>query len=241
MQMTATRAFGRWLLAAALLAPLAALGQGTVQYLSGTLSVQRPDGTVGTLSEKSQVREGDVLATERDTYAQVRFTDGGQVTLRPNTQVKIEGYRYSEDQPQRDNFIMGLLKGGLRSVTGLISKRGNRDSYKITTATATIGVRGTDFAAIQVPDPGPGQASQPDSPPPGVYVTVADGTVVFRSGGIDQLVTPGQTAFSSSSNLPPQLVPPPPNLPKITPPPSFGRAFSATTLNAGASLECIIQ
>jgi hypothetical protein len=238
--MTATRAPGRWLLAAALLAPLAALGQGTVQYLSGTLSVQRPDGSVGILSEKSQVREGDVLATERDTYAQVRFTDGGQVTLRPNTQVKVEGYRYNEAQPGGDNFVMGLLKGGLRAVTGLIGKRGNRDAYKMTTATATIGIRGTDFAAIQVPEPG-GQAAPPGSPPPGVYVTVADGTVVFRSGNIEQLVTPGQTAFSSSSNLPPRLVPPPPNLPKVSPPPSFGRAFSATTVNAGASLECIIQ
>jgi hypothetical protein len=241
MQMTATRALGGWLLAAALLAPLSALGQGTVQYLSGTLSVQRPDGSAGTLSEKSQVHEGDVLATERDTYAQVRFTDGGQVTLRPNTQVKVEGYRYTEGQPGGDSFVMGLLKGGLRAVTGLIGKRGNRDAYKLTTATATIGVRGTDFAAIQVPDPGPGQAPPPDSPPPGVYVTVTDGTVVFRSGNIEQLVTPGQTAFSSSSNLPPSLVPPPPNLPKVSPPPSFGRAFSATTVNAGASLECIIQ
>jgi len=235
--MTATRMPGCWLLAAALLAPLAAFGQGTVQYLSGTLSVQRPDGSVGALSEKSQVREGDVLATERDTYAQVRFTDGGQVTLRPNTQVKVEGYRYTEGQPARDNFVLGLLKGGLRAVTGLIGKRGNRDAYKMTTATATIGIRGTDFAAIQVP----GTGAPPDSPPPGVYVTVADGTVVFRSGGIDQLVSPGQTAFSSSSNLPPQLIPPPPNLPKVNPPPSFGRAFGATTVNAGAALECIIQ
>ena len=139
----------RTLLAAALLAPLAAFGQGTVQHLSGTLSVQRPDGSVRLLSERSQVGPGDVVSTERDSYAQVRFTDGGQVTLRPNTQVKIEGYSYTEGEPQGDNFAMSLFKGGLRAVTGLIGKRGNRDAYRMQTATATIGIRGTTFNAIE--------------------------------------------------------------------------------------------
>ena len=94
MQVTATSWPGRMLVAALFFAPLHAFAQGTVQHLSGTLSVQRPDGTVGVLSENSTVRQGDVLSTQRESYAQVRFTDGGQVTLRPNTQVKIESYSY---------------------------------------------------------------------------------------------------------------------------------------------------
>ena len=100
MQMTAKRITGRALAAAALLAPLLAFGQGTVQHLSGTLSVQRSDGAVRLLAERSEVFVGDVISTERDSYAQLRFTDGGQVTLRPNTQVKIEGYSYDERRPQ---------------------------------------------------------------------------------------------------------------------------------------------
>ncbi len=217
---------------AVLLAPVLALAEGTVQHLSGTLSVQRPDSTVRLLSEKSQVREGDVITTERDSYAQVRFTDGGQVTLRPNTQVRLQGYQFNEAQPQRDNFALALLKGGLRSVTGLIGKRANRDAYRMVTTTATVGIRGTTFTAIDVP---------PDSDlPAGVYVTVADGTVAVLSGGIEQLVGAGQTAFSSSSNLPPQLIPPPPNLPTVTPPAAFGQTKS-TTINAGAATDCIIQ
>jgi hypothetical protein len=215
----------RLLAAALLLAPLAALAEGVVQNLAGTLSVHRPDGTVRLLSEKSVVNEGDTLTTEKETYAQIRFTDGGQVTLRPNTQVKLESYRYSAAEPEKDSFVFSLLKGGLRSVTGLIGKRVNRDAYRLRTSTSTIGIRGTDYAAVEVP---PGTPA-----PPGVYVTVADGQVAVLSGGVEQLVGAGQTGYSSSSNLPPQLVPPPPSLPKVAPPPSFAAAVAPVIAISG--------
>src|SRR3979409_2782618 len=158
MQVSAPRLFARALRAAALLAPLLAFAQATVQYLSGTLSVQRPDGSVRALAERSEVFVGDVISTERDSYAQLRFTDGGQVTLRPSTQVKIEAYGYDEGRPDRDNFAMQLFKGGLRSLTGLIGKRTtNRNAYRMVTSTATIGIRGTDYSAIDIPAPPPGQ------------------------------------------------------------------------------------
>jgi len=240
MQVT-TLFLRRALAAAVLFAPALAFAQGVVQHLSGTLAVQRTDGTVGMLSEKSTVRQGDVLSTQRDSYALVRFSDGGQVTLRPETQVKIERYSYDEARPSGDGFIMQLFKGGLRSLTGLIGKRGNRDAYRMVTSTATIGIRGTDYSAIDIPLPPPGQSPPPGSPPPGVYVSVVDGQVSFTSGGTEQLVGVGQTAFSSNSLLPPQLVPPPPNLPQVNPPPSFGQTLRPTTINAGANLECVIQ
>jgi FecR-like protein len=232
----------RTLAAAALLAPLLAFAQGTVQYLSGTLSAQRPDGTVRVLAEKSSVAVGEVITTQRDSYAQLRFSDGGQVTLRPETQVRIESYAYEEGRPDRDSFAMQLFKGGLRSLTGLIGKRSNnRNAYRMVTSTATIGIRGTDYTAIQIAAPPPGQTPPPSSLPPGVYVTVADGTIAFISGGVEQLVGVGQAAFSGNLNLPPRLIPPPPNLPQVNPPPGFGQALKPTSINAGSSMECIVQ
>lgn len=221
-------------LVAALLAPLLAWSQGSVQHLSGTLHVQRPDGSVRLLSEKSQVLQGDVVSTERDSYAQIKLTDGGQITLRPNTQIRIEGYEFSQNEPQKDSFVFALLKGGMRAVTGLVGKRGNRDAYKLRTATATVGIRGTDFNAIEVPE---GQGGS--SPAPGVYVVVADGEVVLTSGGQELLAAAGQTAFSSSANLPPVIVPPPPNLPTIKPPQSFGSA-NPTSISGGQENSCAI-
>ena len=221
-------------LAAALLAPLLAFAQGQVQHLSGTLYVQRPDGSIRLLSEKSQVLVGDVVSTERDTYAQLNMTDGGRITLRPNTQMRIEGYQFSEQEPQKDNFVFSLLKGGLRAVTGLIGKRVNRDAYKLRTATATVGIRGTDFNAIEVPPGGPSSAA-----PAGVYVVVSDGMVVVTSGGLDLLAGAGQTAYSSSADLPAIIIPPPPNLPDINPPASFG-AENPTAINGGEGSSCTI-
>ena len=217
------RVYLRGLVCSLLLAPLCVFAQGTVQFLSGTLSVQRADGSVRLLSEKSDVKVGDVVTSERDSYAQLRFTDGGQVTLRPNTQIKVEGYAFSEAQPQSDNFAMALLKGGLRAVTGLVGKRGNRDAYRVQTATATVGVRGTDFVAIVIPFGGG------SGPAPGTYVTVTEGAVGLIAGGAELLVGAGQTGFGSTG-LPARLIPAPPNLPKVDPPASFGSNTQTTTV-----------
>jgi len=230
----------RALLAAAALAmPVAALAQATVQHLSGTLSVQRADGSVRLLSERSQVQRGDVIATERDSYAQLRFTDGGQVTMRPNTQVRLDEYAFDDKRPERDNFAMSLLKGGMRAVTGLLGRR-TKDSYKLTTATATVGIRGTDYSAIAVLPPPAGATPDPSLPPPGIYVQVADGLVVMISGNFEQLVGAGQTGYSPRIDVRPSLIPPPPNLPTISPPASFGGA-GGSTINAGTSMDCTIQ
>src|SRR5215470_6157458 len=69
-------------------------GAGSVTHLSGTLSVQRPDGSVRILSQKSEVNQGDVLTTQRDSYAQINFSDGSSMTMRPNTQMKLESYQF---------------------------------------------------------------------------------------------------------------------------------------------------
>lgn len=236
--MPAVIARSRLLLAAALVAaPLLALAQGTVQHLSGTLSVQRADGTVALLSEKSQVRVGDVVSTERDSYAQVRFSDGGNVTLRPNTQIKIEGYEFSDAKPERDNFVMALLKGGMRAVTGLVGKRANRDAYRLRTATATVGIRGTDFVAIVIPFAPPGQTPPPVEP--GTYVQVAEGAIGMIAGGAELLVGAGQTGFNGGTELPARLIPPPPNLPQVSPPGSFG-AGTSSAIGGGALSDCEI-
>ena len=225
----------RLLLASLLLAPLLAFAQGTVQHLSGTLSVQRADGSVRLLSERSQVQVGDTVSTDRNSYAQVRFTDGGQVTMRPNSQIKIEGYSYNEAEPQRDSFALSLLKGGMRAITGLVGKRGNRDAYRMSTATATVGIRGTEYVAVVIP-PGTPAANLP---PPGTYITVAEGLIVMTSGNAELLVGVGQTGYAQVVGSA-VIVPPPPNLPNVNPPASFG-SNQPTTLAGGASMDCTIQ
>jgi len=239
--MTVSRAARTIAAMALLFGAQTALAAGTVTHLSGTLYVKRADGAVRLLSERSRVDQGDELSTERSTYAQVKFDDGGQVTLRPNTRVKIDSFSFDKAEPKKDGFVMSLLKGGFRAITGLIGKRANRNAYRVSTSTATIGIRGTDYTAIDIPAPGPGSPPLPPDLPPGVYVQVADGIVAMISGNVEQLVQLKETGYSPSSNVPPSLIPPPPSLPRVAPPFSFSGSTGSTAISASDGPECVIQ
>ena len=144
----------KWLLfLASLLAAAAAWAgevAGTVVNLSGPLLAKKPDGTVKILSLKSAVEQGDTLVSEKDTYARIKFIDNSEITLKPNTQFKIENFAFDEGKPEKDSAVFNLVKGGLRAVTGTLGKR-NHEKFGLNTPTATIGIRGTIFIAEYVP------------------------------------------------------------------------------------------
>lgn len=125
----------------------AAEAVGKVGDLTGVLATQRPDGTLRILGAESPVFEGDMLITAKDSYAQLVMKDGSKLSMRPNSNLKVEHFHFDENAPQSDNFFMRLLRGGFRTVTGLIGKRGNADAYQVRTQHATIGIRGTDYTA----------------------------------------------------------------------------------------------
>jgi len=213
---------------------------GQVAQLSGTLSVQKPDGSVRILSQKSQIQSGDTINTQRDSYAQIRFPDGAQITLKPNTSVKIEAFNFTEAEPQSDNFIFGLLKGGLRAVTGLVGKRGNSDAYKLGTATATIGIRGTTFGADDCSGAAGGQGGCAGIPP-AVYVSVSDGEVVASNNAGSVSFLAGQFGQIENRDRLPRFLSSDPGL-QFTPPASFIQSITGgTALNTGKSLECVVR
>jgi len=123
---------------------------GTVTDLSGPLLVRKSDGVVKVLSTKSGVDQGDTLVSEKDTYARIKFIDNSEITMRPNTQFKIDNFSYEAAKPEGDNAFFTLIKGGLRSITGLLGKR-NKERFGLNTPTATIGIRGTTFIAEYIP------------------------------------------------------------------------------------------
>lgn len=123
---------------------------GTVTDLNGPLLAKKADGTVKVLAQKSLVEEGDLLVTEKETYARIKFLDNSEVTLKPETQFKIERFAYEQDKPQNDNAFFSLIKGGLRAVTGTVGKR-SRERTGLNTPTATIGIRGTTYIAEYIP------------------------------------------------------------------------------------------
>lgn len=187
----------------------ASTGVGQVTHLSGTL-VGRMEGQLQPrlLANRSSISPGETLATQGDTYARVKFNDGTEVVLRPNTQFKIEQYTYDEKEPSKDNILFGLIKGGLRSVSGLISKR-NKEKIQYTTATATVGIRGTHFGMLMCSADCAGIPTVTGTmPPDGLHVDVAAGQIQVTTPAGTLTVNPGQFGYVPSAGAPPTIVPP---------------------------------
>jgi hypothetical protein len=269
---TAIEALARALFCAVLLlaggAAWAGQVVGVVAHLSGPLMDRKADGTVKVLAAKSEVENGDTLVTEKNTYAQIRLIDNSEITLRPGTTFKIENFAYEADKPDADSAAFSLVKGGLRSITGLLGKR-NKEKFSLKTPTATIGIRGTTFIAHWVEPPvappsfpaagmpaappvavPPGSAlpvTPPPGPglPPGLHVAVLDGMIAVTNPGGAQTFAAGQFGFVPSPTVPPIVVPANPGL-KFVPPPSFGTGVGGPLASQSAAaqqngVDCIVR
>ena len=213
---------------------------GTVTHLSGVLVAKKADGGTRLLSVKSAVTEGETLSTEQGTYARVKFDDDAEVVLRPSTQLKIESYQFQSARPERDNVLMSLLKGGMRSVTGLLGRR-SRDKVKFSTATATIGIRGTHFGMLLCQNDCAAIASATGPLANGLHVDVLDGSITLSNQAGLQLLQAGQFGYVSGPNALPTIVPPARGI-QVTMPLSISRnAGSGKTIGSSADLECPVK
>ena len=185
---------------------------GSVVQLKGTLSAQRADKTTRILLPKSAVLLGDTLTTQKDTFGQINFTDGSSVMLRPNTTMRIEQYQFDHNRPQADGLAMRLLRGGMRSVTGLIGRRGNKDAYEIRTSIATIGIRGSSGETMDCMQGCEGTTSKSAGLARGVYHATLTDTYVMTTKGGSVTLTAGQFGFSNDPNKPPVRLPKDPGL-----------------------------
>jgi len=123
---------------------------GIAQFTAGEVNVRQTDGRSIALAKGGNIDSGQAIVTGTNGRAQVKFTDGGLISLQPNTEFRIANY-VDQNDPKEDRFLVDLLRGSMRAITGLIGKR-NRDNYKLTTTTATIGIRGSGFKVGYNPD-----------------------------------------------------------------------------------------
>lgn len=135
---------------------LAAEQAGHVLAASGSIKAIGSDGKTRDLSRRSPVYSGDRLLTARSANAQVKFTDGAIVALKPSTELSVDEYAYEEGGLQK--AFMSLVKGGFRTLTGAIGKTDQAD-YRVTTPVATIGIRGTLYDLDFDPETGLGMAA----------------------------------------------------------------------------------
>ena len=152
-----------------------------VEFVIGNVLISDRHNQTRPAEKSMALEEGDTVITN-DGRVQVRFSDGGYFSLQPQTHFRVDEYRYSGNHDEGDHVFLSLLKGGLRTISGLVGKS-NRAAYRMTTTVATIGIRGTEYALDL-------NAT--------LYGHVAQGAVEVCNGA-GCLLVPGGQAFSVSS------------------------------------------
>ena len=116
---------------------------GQVEYVRGAGLAQASGQPPRVLGKGLVLNEGDRLTTAEGATAIVAFQDGTRMTVRPNSELLVDQYRYQPNASD-NNMLLSLVRGGLRTLTGLLTKNAP-GAARIQTATATVGIRGTDF------------------------------------------------------------------------------------------------
>ncbi len=118
---------------------------GQVEATRGATTIQSVRGGTQIAGKGSPLAEGDRISTGENGIALIRLLDGTRMTIRPNSQLVLDTVKYSAPRNE-GSLVLSLLRGGLRAVTGAISKTAPNVA-QIRTTTATIGIRGTEFDA----------------------------------------------------------------------------------------------
>lgn len=167
-------------------------------FVIGNVEVVAGDGSRRALLKGAEINAGDAINTAPNARAQLKFADGGYISLQPNTVFRVDEYNYANKTDGSERSFFSLLKGGLRAITGSIGHI-NRNNYKVATPSATIGIRGTGYKA-EVTDNG-------------LLISVGEGAVMLSNNTGPVLISAGKAAFVANFNTRPAPSRIQPNLP----------------------------
>jgi hypothetical protein len=114
-----------------------------MEFSVGDVQIVAPGGQVRAGRKGAEVNSGEIVSTNHGR-AQLRFSDGAYVSLQPQSDFRIDDYRFEGKADGSERGFFSLLKGGLRTITGLVG-RTNKRNYQVNTSVATIGIRGTEY------------------------------------------------------------------------------------------------
>ena len=161
---------------------------GKFQFVNGEVQVLDASGKARVAKKGDAIDQGETVASGTNGFAQIKMEDGGFFAVRPDTEFKIDTFKYEGKEDGSEKGVFSLIKGSLRSVTGVVGKK-NKDNYKINTATATIGIRGSG-------------ADVGHSNRLGTAVRTLFGGHSLTSGGRTVNTNPGQTALAPPGETP---------------------------------------
>ncbi|MBL8518576.1 MAG: FecR domain-containing protein [Betaproteobacteria bacterium] len=206
------------LLLGAVALPAWAQSIGRVLVASGEVTVVR-GSTTQPATAGLALQVGDRVRTGAAGTTQLWFTDTSIVALRNGSDFVVE--RYSFTNSLTDNLVFNLVRGGYRTVAGLIGVQ-DRKAYQIKTKMATLGRRGTQYGIVyceqDCPLPEGGLA------PDGLYGGVYDGRVSVANNTPEVVFGRDEYFYIASINSIPQ--------PLLGPPAFFADRLAGLAKNA---------
>lgn len=116
---------------------------GTIKVVTGSADILRGDEVIAA-APGAPVLAQDRLRTGRDGSVGITLKDDTRISSGPNSTVAIEKYAF-DGTTHVGEMLISVLKGTFSMISGMIVKH-SPEAATIKTPTATIGVRGTEFA-----------------------------------------------------------------------------------------------
>jgi len=200
---------------------VAAQEAGRIILSIGEVTIQRGADTrpapVG-----SVVQNRDTVRVGASSNAQIRFVDEAIVALRPGTELTVDDYNWPGAANGLERAFFSLVKGGLRTVTGIIG-RSNQQNYNVTTPTSTIGIRGTNFNLVHCD----AECTNRDgtSARSGTYGGIFDGRINVANQAAERVFGVAEFFYVASRTTPAEAL--------IGPPPFLGDRLAGATRRKG--------
>ncbi len=119
---------------------------GTVNLVKGLVFAET-DKVKRTLNDNDPLFKGDRIFTGKEGRIAMKMKDRAVIALGPESEFLVQEYQYSM-KDQTGNGTVDLTKGMIRFTSGRLAQLQNRP-FKVTTPSATLGVRGTEgFARL---------------------------------------------------------------------------------------------
>jgi len=119
---------------------------GNVATLTGSATVTRNNASTP-LKLKDDIFLNDVLQTSANSTLGVTFNDSTTFNLTANARIAVDSFVY-EDGGKQNAALFDVAKGTVAFVAAAVAKTGD---MKISTPTATLGIRGTT-GLVEVPE-----------------------------------------------------------------------------------------
>lgn len=147
--------------------------------------------------------EGDAVRTGEKAWALLSMMDGTKITLRPNTEIRIDAYRYTDaGESMQNQARFTLIRGAMRVASGRIGK-GRNEGFVVNTPDTSMILRGADQDVAYIAP----QFTPRGDALVGTYSKSYAGEAVMKNANGSVTIHDGQVAYAEPrARKPPQVL-----------------------------------